>query len=186
MKRSNKNSIITCEKIEQLLIQNNIERLTENELYFINNHVTSCSNCQRYQNILENLHSSIEIKQNTELIPDPSISNYIIKRMKTQKPIKIDLSGMIWDALKKTLAYRIPVYQAVIGGVSIVLILFLINNIPTILEQDFPYQQRYNQASTTIPSQTNVIDNLDIINQQKIGRNVQEDTLLTKFITTVM
>ncbi len=186
MKKSDENQRKECEKTERLLVEKQHKKITESDIRFIKNHLSSCSLCQNYQTTLQTIEHAVQIDPNLELTPDPLIRNNIIKKMKSLKPEKVTLAEKIWFGLKHILAYRIPVYQACFGAVSVILIVFLINKLPMGIDQDFPGQQEYTQPSGLIPAQTNAIKNLEIINRQQIGRNVKEDTLLTKFIVNVM
>jgi hypothetical protein len=84
------------------------------------------------------------------------------------------------------LQYRIPVYQGVIGMAVSLLIFFAVNYF-SILTKHYPIASPEFRANGEVTAtQLNVINSLEILEQQKKGRSVNEDTLLTRFIVTTM
>ncbi len=106
--------------------------------------------------------------------------------MKSRQPKRISFVQVIWQKLLGMLQYRIPVYQGVIG-MAVSLLIFLAVNFFSISTKHHPIASpEFRAMGEVAATQLNVINSLEIIEQQKIGRSVSEDTLLTRFVVTTM
>ncbi|UCE04558.1 MAG: hypothetical protein JSW07_13120 [bacterium] len=186
MKESRQIRNIRCEDIEELLIRQNFEDLTGNEKSLLQEHVKTCNQCRNYQHQLVNFQNSMTISQKSPLRPDPGIRQTVMDRMNALKPKKYRIFDSLWQRLLHILEYRIPVYQGLIG-IACSLLFFVVINYFSFSNQPQSGSSQYHKmmADTTF-HQINVIKNLQIIEQQKIGKNVSEDTLLTRFIFSTM
>jgi hypothetical protein len=186
MKKSNEKPYINCDEIERLLIDRIFDELTQDESHLVREHLKSCDRCQGYQNTLVNLQNSMQISAEDKLTPNPAIRQNIMKRMKISKPAETGIFNISWHYIKNVFEYRIPVYQALFGVVLIALTFLAVKQISFSPHQKPSKLQSLAQIETSIPAQMSVIENLEIIEGQKIGRNVKEDTTLTRFIFTAM
>lgn len=186
MKDLNKNQKTRCDAVEELLIKQNFEKLSEDENNLLQNHLKTCNGCQKYQLQLANLRSSLVVSEQSSLQPDPLIRQSLINRVKALKPQDHRFFDSLWQRLLNILEYRIPVYQGLIGLACSILIFVMIHyfSLSSYHEVEIPRYQ--NMMADTTFYQINVIKNLQIIGQQKIGKNVREDSLLTRFIVTAM
>jgi hypothetical protein len=186
MKDLHKNQTVKCDAVEELLIKQNFERLSEDENTVLQNHLKTCNHCQNYQNQFASLQSSIKISEKSPLKPDPAIRQSLLNRMEALKPRKHRVIDSLWQKLLNLLEYRISVYQGLIGLACSILI-FVVVHYLSFPNQHQPGSTRYELsiADTTF-YQINVIKNLQIIKEQKIGKNVREDSLLTRFIVSSM
>lgn len=186
MKESNNAPLINCDSIEQLLIKKSLEELSDEENRLIQEHLRSCDGCRSYQSALLKLKDSMQISAEDKLAPDPSIRETVIKRMKSLKPQEAGFLGRAYQSVIHIFEYRIPVYQALSGTVLVVLIFLAVKQFSFTPEQKATRLHNVAQIETSIPAQMRVMDDLSIIDQQKIGRNVKEDTTLTRFLFTAM
>lgn len=186
MKDSNQNHTIKCEDIQDLLIKENIENLSIEETSLLKIHIKTCKYCQKYQQDLAYFQKSIPISQTSPLKPDPAIRRLVLKRLLKRKPDQQGILNLVWQWISKILEYRIPVYQGLIGVVCGLLIFIMIRNF-FILNQHESKRTIYRlQTADTTVYQINVIKNLQIIEHQKIGRSIGEDSLLTRFVVTAL
>jgi hypothetical protein len=186
MKKSNENPHINCDDIEQLLIKKSIDELTEDENLLVEEHLKSCERCQSYQNTLSNLQHSMKTGAEEKLVPDPAIRENIIRRMKTLQPQETGILRNAWQHIRCVFEYRIPVYQTLSGVVVIVLIFLATKQISFSPGKQPPEPQSLVRMEMPEPTEMSVVDNLDIIAHQKIGRSAKEDTALTRFIVSTM
>jgi hypothetical protein len=186
MKESNSAPDVNCDGIEQLLIKKNFEELTDQENRLIQEHLRSCDVCRSYQSALLRLKDSMRISAEDKLAPDPSIHETVIKRMRNLKPQEAGFLGRAYQSVMRLFEYRIPVYQALSGAVLVVLIFLAVKQFSFTAEQKTTRLHNVAQIETSIPAQMRVMDDLGIIDQQKIGQNVKDDTTLTRFIVTTM
>jgi len=184
MKHSHKNQIVKCDAVEELLIKQSIEKLSADENSLLQNHLKTCVHCQKYQNQLAFIQTSMSVSQKSQLKPNPAIRQSLLNRMKVLKPKKHGTVDSLWQKLLNLLEYRIPVYQGLIGLACSLLIFVVIHHF-SFSNQHLPASPQYElRMSDTTFYQMNVIKNLQIIEQQKIGKNVREDSLLTRFIVS--
>lgn len=186
MKKSNENPHTNCDDVERLLIHRVFDELTPEVNLSVEKHLKSCDRCRSYQKTLLNLQNSIQIRAEEKLVPDPAIRQNIIQRMKTLKPVESGIFAKGWHFIRSVFEYRIPVYQPLAGAVLIMLIFLAGRQLSFSPDQKTPEPHSLTQIETPTPAQMSVIDNLEILKQQKIGRNVKEDTTLTRFIVTTM
>jgi hypothetical protein len=186
MKKPNENTHINCDDIEQLLVNKIFDELTQDENLLVEEHLKSCDRCQSYQNALLNLQKSMEIGPEDELAPDPAIRENIIQRMKTLNPVETGIFTKGWQYVRNIFEYRVPVYQALSGLVLIALIYLTVGQLSFSPDRKSSEPQSLAQMETPTPTQMRVVDNLEIIDLQKIGQNVREDTTLTRFIVSTM
>jgi hypothetical protein len=186
MKDLHKNQTIKCDAVEELLIKQNFESLSENENAMLQNHLKNCKHCQNYQNQLVFIQKSMSVSQKSQLKPDPAIRQSLMDRMNAVKHKRHRIGDLFWQRLLNLLEYRIPVYQGLIGLACSLLIFVAIHyfSFSSHYQPNIP-QYEMRMADTTF-YQINVIKNLQIIEQQKIGKNVREDSLLTRFVVSSM
>ena len=64
---------LSCEKIEDILIHQKINGISEDEQQRLLAHLETCENCKNQQIIVNNILMAAEIDQNSELMPKPEI-----------------------------------------------------------------------------------------------------------------
>jgi hypothetical protein len=186
MKKSNESSNMDCDDIERLLTNRIFDKLTQDENRLVEEHLKSCDRCRSYQNTLLSLQHSMKIGAEEKLVPDLAIRQNIIQRMKTLKPVETGIFAKGWYYTRNIFEYRIPVYQALSGLVLIALIYLTVGQFSFSPDRKPSEPQSLAQIELSTPTQMRVVDDLEIIDLQKIGRNVKEDTTLTRFIVTTM
>jgi predicted anti-sigma-YlaC factor YlaD len=174
-----------CKPIRDLLTRRISEKLTEAENSQLQSHLASCQECRAFQDILLKMQDAVKIEDRPGLVPNPAIRENVLRRMRPQKHRrKITMHNFI-KAAKRALEFRIPVYQAVLSALVIFVLAFALRHLsPTV-------GQHVNLSPAALPNEsvvdgTPVLDNLNIIKQQKIGTNMQEDSVLTRFVVSAM
>jgi len=185
MKEPNKKSSTNCDDIEQLLIKKDIDELTPDENLLVEKHLKICERCRSYQSTLSSMQNSMQISSEKKLVPDPAIRQNILQRMKALRPQETGIFKSGWGYFRSILEYRIPVYQTLLIVVLIPVIFFAVNQLFLTPDWEPEKLQGVAQMEPLVSSQMGVLDNLDIIDQQKIGISVREDTSLTRFIVTI-
>ena len=184
MKESTKGHNANCDDIEQLLIKKDVDGLTPEENLLVEKHLKFCERCRTYHSTLSNLQNSMQIRTDEKIVPHPAIRQNIIQRMKALRPEEKGIFKGVWQYIRAIFEYRIPVYQTLLGLVLIFLISFSINRLFLTTEKKPLELQSFAQIESMSYTQISVIDNLQIIDQQKIGRTVKEDPSLTRFTVT--
>ena len=185
MKKSSENKDMKCDEIEFLLIKKSVDELTKQESLLLVKHLRGCDFCRSYEKALSNLQESMRV--GTErLAPDPAIRESIIQRMEALRPEQAGVVVRGWHHVRDLLQHRIPVYQPVLGAVLVLLIFVGAKQLSLPTEEKPPDVQSLVQTEIVMPAQLSVIDNLEIIRGQKIGRSAGEDTTLARFIVSSM
>jgi predicted anti-sigma-YlaC factor YlaD len=186
MKKSNESPHTNCDEIEWLLVSKILDGITPDQNIKLEEHLKSCERCRSYQETLIVLQHTMQSGSVEKLEPDPAIKENIIKRMKAGKQREAGVLTRIWLSTKAMFDYRIPAYQAVFGLILVALVYFAVERTPSIPEQEAPISHSLTRMEVPPPAEMSVLDNLSVIDQQKIGRNVGEDTTLTRFIVSTM
>ncbi len=186
MKKPNENDKPTCDQIEMLLVSRTCDQLTDDENRLVEEHLVACQRCRRYQNAISRLKSAVRIGEEEKLAPDPCIRENLGQRMKELKTEEIGVLERAWKSFRGAFAYRIPVYQAVLGIALIVVMSLTLKSLPSSALQEPSEDRHLVRMAMPEPSEMGVIDNLDVLKQQKIGRNVTEDTTLMRFVVSTM
>jgi hypothetical protein len=186
MKKSNEKPSVNCDKTEGLLIQKHFDKIRPDQSLSVEEHLKSCERCRSYQKTLSGLQTSMQIAAEDKLAPDPAIRQNIIRRIKTVRAEEAGILARGWQYIRSGFQYRIPVYQALFGAVLIALIFFGVRQLPFSPGQEGPAWQGVARLQMPVSTEMSVIDNLEIVRQQKIGRNVKEDSTLTRFIVSTM
>lgn len=184
MKESNENPSLSCDEIEGLLIQRHFDEIAKNQSHLVEKHLKSCDRCRSYQKILSNLQESMQISTEDRLTPDPVIRENVIRRMKTVKAQQLNIFESIWQSVKGVFEYRVPVYQALFAVTLIALMFLGVRQLNLSTDRETPSPQGVVQLQMPISTEVRVIDNLEIVKKQKIGRSVGEDITLTRFIVS--
>jgi hypothetical protein len=186
MKRSNESPHTDCDEMEWLLVCKILDGITPNQNIKLKEHLKSCERCRSYQETLSGLQHTMKAGAEEKLQPDPAIKENIIKRMKAAKRKEAGVLTRIWQSTKAMFDYRIPAYQAVLGLILVALVYFAVERSPSIPEQEIPISHSLTRMEVPPPAEISVIDNLSVIDHQKIGRTLGEDTTLTRFIVATM
>lgn len=186
MKKSDENPKMSCDDAEQLLIKSSIEELTEDENLLLDAHLRSCQRCRSFQSALVNMRDSMRISAKEEFVPDPAVRQNILREVKALKLKQPGIFSRGWQYVRNVFEYRIPVYQTLAGAALIVLLFLAVRQLSTTSPQRPAEPRSVAQIERPLPVQIGVLDNLDILDRQKIGRNAKEDSSLTRFIVSTM
>lgn len=185
MNKSNENKNTKCDDVEFLLIKKNFDELTQQESLLLEEHLKSCDLCRSYEKTLSHLQDSMRVEAE-KLAPDPATRERIIRRMKALRPEPAGVVVRGWHYLRDLLQHRIPVYQPILGAVLVLLIFVGAKQLTSPTVEKPAVDQSLLRTEAVMPAQMSVMDNLDIVKAQKIGRSAGEDTTLSRFIVTTM
>jgi hypothetical protein len=183
MKKRKNMSENTCALYEEFLIKKDLNMLCESDLELLKEHLKECKNCIQYAQSLNIIKSQMKVKPDSKLIPNPQIKHNLLQYFKSSYKSKIPGRIRIWEDFKKICSYRIPVYQAAIGAILVIILVFSFREISLSPK----YNQTFSEQSqilldTLFNKQLNVIDDIRILDQQNIGRTIIEDSVLTSLI----
>lgn len=173
-----------CQSIQDNLISLEPEQLNQELKDEIRLHLDTCKGCREfYQALLYGYHN---FKQESSELPKPhpDTKQNLINYMKESKSQKQESNPNIWQKINDLLFKPIPAYQAIIA-VMLVVLFFNIT-----WQDDFIPEKQESAVKTAtqimIRSDIYNISDLDFLNEQKIGVNAREDTLLSSLLYITM
>jgi hypothetical protein len=119
----------------------------------------------------------MKIDNSSLLKPRKSTREYLLSRIEERREIKPSYRN--YDILKKIktlLGYRIPVYQAMLATAAIALFIFILSQ--SYLMQPVP-ENGYDSVDINMPD---VQVHLNFIDEDRMGRNLREDSILARYI----
>ena len=175
-----------CQQVEKLLIKKNIESLSDDEEQLIRTHLKECADCRSFQFVLAGVKKKMGSEFKSDIKPKPSIRLNLVRQIRKSANQEQSMLAKIWHKILAALEYRVPVYQGLLGAAVVLLIFLILNQFSYINNQSFVNFQQYAQTDTVLINQMNVIDDVSILKNQKIGQSVSEDTMLTKFLHSAL
>jgi len=173
---------IKCAEVERWLITDELKKLSPEKVSLIKNHISSCERCQSFQHLIVNLQQSLHINENDQLKPNPIIKKRLLQKMKEKKTARKHFFQTIIDVLE----FRIPVYHALAGVTILLLIFWGIEKFSFSFDWREVKQNYFSRIEIPVSSPIYVVDNLKVLEQQKIGKTVKEDSLLARYIVPSM
>jgi hypothetical protein len=171
----------TCQEVEHILINQDIEKISEYDRLLVENHIQKCRKCEQYDYILLKIKNTMTAVDQEKLIPDPNIKKNILKKI-SRKPMIMNTG---WEALKSIFEYRIPVYQ-VLSVVAVVFILLIaFNPSDTLTESTMNIGQESIDLEEVVENLSYRLDSLQLIERQRIGKSVSEDSIMAQFIMPI-
>ena len=172
----------TCQEIEDMLIKNNIEDLTQIEQELIERHISYCSECKKYSQVLININQAFVSTPRDDSMPLAAIRKNALTKIAGNR----GTFSAFWYSLLSLFEYRIPVYQALVM-ILVALVLLIGFDYANSEQNSLSMIWSDSHQLEGMISDTNyVLDSLQMLERQRIGKNVLEDSILTQFITTAM
>jgi len=184
MKKKSFLTKISCSEIERLLIK---QRILENELKtaeseVLKTHLATCEECAKYQSVLLNVGHLVDIENEFRLAPNSEIKENLSARLRAKNrgvPNADSTQKSFFDFLK----IKIPVYQAAVGTLLLFLVFYAVSDF------GFGNQEKLDSSPATfnerpIVDSLTMIQNIRLLESQKLGKNIEEDSLLIGFIVT--
>lgn len=186
MKKSDESPHTSCDQAELLLIKKTIEKLTEDEGLLVEEHLKSCQRCRSLETAVVNMQDTMRTSTKEAPVPDPAVRQNILRQMNALKLRPPGIFSRGWQYVRDVFEYRIPVYQTLLGAALVVLLFFAVRQLSTTSPQPPSEPPSAAQVETPMIGQMSVLDDLSILDRQKIGRNAKEDSYLTQFIVSTM
>jgi len=172
---------IQCGDIDDWIAKKLSETMSESEQTTLSRHLRECENCRRALSSAESLLRTLHHTRETFLRPRPSIQSALRKRVKQLSHKQKSSWEVPFEYIVRILKVRVPIYQAVLVMV-ILLMALLYANFLSFSGNPHPVNI---PGNVQIADSTEILDTLKI-NNDRVGRNLKEDSLLTRFFMTVM
>jgi hypothetical protein len=170
-----------CVQIMHLLVHKDSDEFTDKEQERILKHIETCPSCRAFQEDIEELFTSFAVDPRSPLKPNPKIRKKALARLRRTKSSNMPLAGIrrfMFDFMR----LKIPVYQAALGTMILLLAFFLLNRQKTtthLLPSDGNQPQLYSQIIDEFYTSYDT----GINPYPKIGRSLKEDSLSFKIST---
>lgn len=184
MKKKSSLTKISCSEIEELLIK---QKMLENDLKIseseaLKTHLATCKKCAKYQNILLNMERSVDIENEFRLAPNSEIKENLSARLRS-KNIRDQKAGSGQKIFFDFLRVKVPVYQAAVGMLLLFLVFYAVSDFGLGNQKESDTTSRA-QIERPIADSLTMMQNIRLLESQKLGRNIKEDSLLIRFIVT--
>jgi hypothetical protein len=173
---------ISCAKIESLLLSGDFKNLELSERNLITEHLQRCENCRNLRETINAFEKTGSVPPTNNLLPLGEIKKSLLKRFRLLNHEYSNKKSGLWDIIREALNHRIPIYQAMGVVVILVISFFLLIQKPVKPVADSSASISSNQTDTVQFRALDVFVNLNYLNQEKSGRNLEEDSLLTRYI----
>lgn len=172
----------TCKEIEDLLVRSSFDTLDKNRQRIITEHLEQCLECQRSQLIISKIKSVADLNFSYQTIqPNPEIRKSLLKNIRS----KNDQNEKVFDQIMNFFNKKIPVYQILAATAAVIIMLFIFNP----RNDNFNFMPENELIIASVDSNAinmNIIYQINIFENQNFGRNIQEDSVLARFITPSM
>lgn len=187
MKRFRQKLPEKCLQIQDLLIKNQFEEISDLEKKTINLHLESCVECRHYRSIVKRMKMELAHDEEISISSHPLTKHILLERFKVVKGKNKSKFPEIVNQIKTAFSYRIPVYQIALAAFFFLLLMFSVQRFSVPFGQGKTQGSSVNfLADSTSYQQLNVIKDPDILTQQKLGRTIHEDSVLTSFIARTL
>jgi hypothetical protein len=172
----------SCEEIQNLLVANELQNFKAEDRKLILDHLQSCEDCCNLERAVHAFEKTGSIDPTQNVTPLGEVKKSLLKRFRIIYQNKRMKPHGLWDSIQQALNYRIPVYQAI----SVVVILaigfiFLVQKpIPPVANDSADILA--NQKDTVQYRALDMFVNFNYLDQEKSGRNSEEDSVLTRYI----
>lgn len=168
-------SAVTCAAAEALLAAESLEPLADLESARLRQHLRDCASCRAHHRLLQQFRATLDPERRPELRPDPAIQEHLRAAvLRQRRPIL--LIGL--------LQRRIPVYQAVLGAVAALFVLFAATSLgPEMPHRAAPLSVPRGAEFTRVDSY-DVLGKLKLLDTRSRGWDNTEDSLLIRFPAT--
>ncbi|MBN1482154.1 hypothetical protein EH223_07850 [candidate division KSB1 bacterium] len=168
-----------CKHIKDLIIQRNIAPLPQKDERVLVQHMKSCTSCQAFERLVSSYE---DVSANSfTLRPRDDIKVSLKRIMRTRAQI---IPKGVKNRLAHVLASRKVLYKIAVA--TIILFLFILG-MPQLKRSQHTRHREY--TTTTIDSISLNVINLNqiiqIVDSQKVGVNLRQDTMLAKILYTL-
>lgn len=171
----------TCKTIEKLIVKKDIYNLTEDEIRTFDEHIQKCESCKQYVQLISSIKKEMQLDIADEIVTDPQTEGFLLKKFENLNTRKSKntkkMSQVFWDMF----SIKIPLYKAVAGGLAAIILTFFLayhkpyDNI-VVVQND----QSIIALVDTNDIHFNTVKSLHILENQKIGRSLVEDSVLAR------
>ena len=167
-----------CEKNRELIIKRTVAPLREKVEESLQEHIKICESCRQFEAKIMAIERAGD--KVLHVVARPKVKSFLLKKMRAQ----YQKSQNIFGQIRHLFAYRVALYQAALVSL---LLLFLLLAAPKLKT---PHQVSETQfmptlADTMSMNVINLQQIIEIVDSQKVGSNLSEDTVLAKILYTL-
>lgn len=178
--KSAKRSSVSCSEMDEYIAKFISEQLTDNEYELFLSHLQDCGNCRNILNTLEMLPEVLRVPGETN-IPHPSLPDTVKDRLRSTGKSLHTKSYPLPEMVRNFLTHRIPVYQAILLAAAILLLTFILWKPGSGVREN-----RFPPNAVTQEDSTRQLNANPEPSAARIGRTIEEDSSLTRFMISIM
>jgi len=174
-----------CDYFKNLIIKSDTEKLRITEKEKVARHLTTCADCREYEETFQQIKQTAASKDELQLVPWETIFKNLQKQYSgRQKQSKKGINALL-ASIRGLLEYRIPVYQAVLAGL-VVLMIYGNSLFPPV----FSSKGKFDATDSLIVEASSINPESfafawRMVDSQKTGISVEEDSILTSLIVSI-
>lgn len=172
-----------CAKIEKWLIERLSESLAPEIEAQVDDHLAHCASCRQFQAHLEQVQATLHCDGERPVSPNTAIQARLRARLRERAKSRRPSLGAVFQRI---VTYRIPAYQV---ALALIVVVFL-----TMWFGQSPQTETPSPGMIEIPTQiavpqevddSSLLAYLDLMKEQKPGRTVAEDSVLTRYLVPI-
>jgi len=166
-----------CTHMKDLILKRLIEPLSDNERMTLSEHISTCASCPAFESRVSNTSM---LDQMDEIKPRRDIKHNLMRHMRS----RVQSQRRVLDRIADLFSYR-PVFYKV-AAAAVLFILFVLAA-PPFKQQPHIGDAEYRATvvDTVSLNVININQIIQIVDSQKVGVNLSEDTLLSKILYTL-
>ena len=170
--------MLDCKNLQELLITKRIQNISPDEETDVAAHIKACAECRRFQQRIVSLTATTSTPQEVHL--SSHVRNTLLQHMRLKnKPRKRE---SLWRRYLSS--RRITVYQAA-AAAALVLFFFIITSRIKDHSGSADHLSMLNVADVEMLNVISVQQVHQIVDSQKVGVKLSQDTLLSKILFTL-
>jgi predicted anti-sigma-YlaC factor YlaD len=168
-----------CQDMHQHIIHRTIAPLTQETEERLEAHLLTCPACRQFnRDIIAIEQAGIHV---ANVRPQPNLKSFLLKQMRHERCLS---HKSLLDRIQQALTFRVALYQA--AFVFALLMLFVLAS-PR-WKAPRPFSESHFTATIADTVSMNVINLqqiIQIVDSQKVGLNLRQDTVLAKILYTL-
>ncbi len=166
-----------CDFYIDLLARRVTDKISLKDEEQLTRHLKHCKECKKYQQILFDIQQSMHADTYIPVEPSPAIARSI------REKIRAGRREPLFSLMDRIFMHKIPVYQAAFGAVLVAVILTLSTGDKNTAPVSAPVKPRTPAAEIDFYTTQQT---LDLLQHQNVGINVSTDSVLMRFVNTML
>ncbi|MBN1559301.1 hypothetical protein JW998_03580 [candidate division KSB1 bacterium] len=168
-----------CQDIRHHIIQSTIAPLARETQGLVEAHLRTCPACRRFNcDVIAIEQAGMHV---ANVRPKPNLKRFLLKQMRHRHRLS---HKSLLNRIQQLLTFRVALYQ--VAFVFVLLMLFVLASPRLKAPRSFPESHFTATIADTVSMNViNLQQIIQIVDSQKVGLNLREDTVLAKILYTL-